>query len=80
MDPMGLYQASWSSPVTNRLLIQGGAAAALDRFPAAYNPGVSPNDIFHQRAVDRPEVAATPNEWVPARNFAEVTDVPAWKT
>ena len=45
MNPMGLYQATWSSPVTNRLLIQGGGAAALDRFPAAYNPGVTLNDI-----------------------------------
>ena len=45
MDPMGLYQATWSSPVTNRLLLEGGASAALVRFPAAYNPGVTPNDI-----------------------------------
>jgi hypothetical protein len=45
MDPMGLYQATWNSPVTNRLLLEGGATAALVRFPAAYNPGVTANDI-----------------------------------
>jgi hypothetical protein len=45
MNPMGLYQATWNSPVTNRLLLEGGVTAALNRFPADYNPGVTPNDI-----------------------------------
>jgi hypothetical protein len=44
-DPQGLYMASWSSPVTNRLLLQAAASYAIanwNRFPQA---GVKPGDI-----------------------------------
>jgi hypothetical protein len=52
MWPQGLYQATWSSPVTNKLLIEGGASLARDPWPCsredvtqALGFTVGPNDI-----------------------------------
>jgi len=43
--PVGLYQATWSSPRTNRLLMEAGTSLAVFNFPRFRHPGVSPNDI-----------------------------------
>jgi hypothetical protein len=43
--PTGLYQVTWSSPVTNRLLIQAGASAAMGHFPVLRQAGVTPDTI-----------------------------------
>jgi hypothetical protein len=43
--PVGLYQATWSSPRTNRLLLEAGASLAVFNFPRFRHPGVSPDDI-----------------------------------
>jgi hypothetical protein len=45
MDPQALYQATWNSPVTSRLLLEGGFSLAQATYPAAHNPGVTLNDI-----------------------------------
>ena len=44
-SPVGLYQGTWSSPRTNRLLLEGGLSLAVFNFPRFRHPGVSPNDI-----------------------------------
>ena len=45
MDPQALYQASWTSPVTNRLLLEGGAALAMANYPSTMAPGVERSHI-----------------------------------
>ena len=44
-DPDALYQATWSSPRTSRLLLEAGAGAALQSWPAEMQPGVTPDHI-----------------------------------
>jgi hypothetical protein len=44
-DPDALYQATWTSPVTNKLLLEAGAAAAQGSWPTYMMPGVTENDI-----------------------------------
>ena len=44
-EPLGLYQVSWSSPLTNRLLIDGGVSVAIANWPVVRQPEVGPNDI-----------------------------------
>ena len=43
--PQGLYQVSWSSPVTGRLLFEAAAAAVPSNWPNYRQPEVSPDDI-----------------------------------
>ena len=43
--PVGLYQATWSSPRTNRLLLEAGTSLAVFNFPTFRTEGTSPNDI-----------------------------------
>ena len=43
--PTGLYQASWNSPVTNRLLLEAGASAMIYNWPTLAQPEVGPSDI-----------------------------------
>jgi hypothetical protein len=43
--PQGLYQATWSSPVTSKLLLDAGAGATLSNWPQYMAPGVSSRDI-----------------------------------
>ena len=43
--PEGIVQASWSSPRTSRLLLEGGAAAVIHSWPNYLQLGVSPSDI-----------------------------------
>jgi hypothetical protein len=43
--PLGLYQATWTSPVTSRLLFEAGASYMQSRYNAPPAPGVSPLDI-----------------------------------
>ena len=44
-SPISLFQASWTSPLTSRLLLEGGFSSSIFNFPAYYLPGVGPNDI-----------------------------------
>jgi hypothetical protein len=44
--PQGLYQVSWSSPVTSKLLVQAGASYTISHWPAVPQPGVLPTDIY----------------------------------
>src|SRR6185295_14532114 len=43
--PLSLYQVSWNSPVTNKLLFEAGASAAIADWPSLRQPEVGPNDI-----------------------------------
>ena len=43
-EPNRLFQATWSSPITNRLLLEAGGAATISQWNMYYNPGVT-NDI-----------------------------------
>ena len=43
--PTGLYQVSWSSPVTNRLLLEAGASAMIYNWPTLSQPEVQPTDF-----------------------------------
>ena len=45
MKPQALYQASWTNPITNRLLLEAGGSAMIASFPGFLNPGVRPSDI-----------------------------------
>jgi len=49
-DPNYLFQVAWSSPMTNRLLLEGGAAATISHWHRFLMPGVQVNDI---RIVDQ---------------------------
>ena len=44
-EPAGLYQATWTSPVTNRLLLEAGVSFMLQPWCLSPQEGVSPNDI-----------------------------------
>ncbi|MQA31331.1 MAG: TonB-dependent receptor, partial [Luteitalea sp.] len=39
-SPQGLYQATWSSPVTSKLLLEAGASATISHWPNFLQPGV----------------------------------------
>jgi len=43
--PEGIVQASWTSPRTNKLLLEAGAAAVIHSWPNYLQPEVSPDDI-----------------------------------
>jgi hypothetical protein len=43
-EPNRLFQVTWSSPKTNRLLLEAGAAATISQWNMYYNPGVT-NDV-----------------------------------
>ena len=43
-DPNRLVQATWTAPVTNKLLLEAGAAFTISQWNMYYNPGVT-NDI-----------------------------------
>jgi len=43
--PMGLWQVSWTAPITNRLLFEAGAARVDGSWPTYRLPEVSLNDI-----------------------------------
>ena len=45
-EPNRLFQATWSSPITNRLLLEAGGAATISQWNMYYNPGVA-NDIVN---------------------------------
>jgi hypothetical protein len=42
---LGLFQATWTSPRSSRLLMEGGASFAFGGWPQVYQPTVGPNDI-----------------------------------
>jgi hypothetical protein len=44
-DPDALYQATWSSPRTSKLLLEAGAGAALQSWPTEMQPGVTADHI-----------------------------------
>jgi hypothetical protein len=44
-DPDALYQATWSSPRTSKLLLEAGAGWALQSWPAEMQPGVTSDHI-----------------------------------
>ena len=43
--PMGIFQATWNSVRTNKLLLEASAGAAITHWPGPANPGVGPHDI-----------------------------------
>ena len=43
-SPQGLFQVSWSSPRTNRLLLEAGMSATISHYPGYYPEGVT-NDV-----------------------------------
>jgi len=45
-EPNRLFQATWNSPITNRLLLEAGGAATISQWNMYYNPGVA-NDIVN---------------------------------
>ena len=45
MNPQALYQGSWTSPMTNRLLLEGGIAVAMANFPSTMAPTVEQSHI-----------------------------------
>jgi hypothetical protein len=44
-EPAGLYQTTWTSPVTSKLLLEAGASFMLQPWCLSPQEGVSPNDI-----------------------------------
>jgi hypothetical protein len=44
-EPNRLFQATWSSPSTNRLLLEAGYAATISQWNMFYQPGVRPDII-----------------------------------
>jgi hypothetical protein len=44
-EPAGLYQATWSSPVTGKLLLEAGTSFMLQPWCLSPQEGVGPNDI-----------------------------------
>jgi hypothetical protein len=44
-EPNRLFQATWSSPMTSKLLLEAGMAATISQWNMYYNPGVT-NDII----------------------------------
>jgi hypothetical protein len=42
--PNGLFQTTWNSPVTNKLLFEAGASYMISRWPTYPQPGVSRTD------------------------------------
>src|SRR4029077_10582184 len=43
--PQGLYQATWTSLVTSKLIIEAAAAEMLSDWPNIYAEGVQPDDV-----------------------------------
>ncbi len=43
--PSRLHQATWSAPMTNRLLLDAGFSATILSFPGFLAPGVEPNHV-----------------------------------
>lgn len=43
--PLGIFQATWNSVRTNRLLLEVGGGAAITHWPGPPNKGVGPHDI-----------------------------------
>jgi outer membrane receptor protein involved in Fe transport len=44
-EPNRLFQATWSSPVTSRLLLEAGTAATISQWNMFYQPGVTPDIV-----------------------------------
>jgi hypothetical protein len=44
-EPNRLFQATWSSPVTNKILLEAGYAATISQWNMFYQPGVTPDII-----------------------------------
>jgi len=42
-SPLGIYQATWNSVRTNKLLLEASVGAAITNWPGPPNPGVEPN-------------------------------------
>ncbi len=45
LKPAGLYQVTWSAPVTNKLLLEAGIGRADGSWPIYRQPEVTPDDI-----------------------------------
>ena len=45
LKPAGLYQMTWSAPVTNKLLLEAGIGRADGSWPTYRQPEVTPDDI-----------------------------------
>ena len=43
--PTGFYQASWTAPLTSRLLMDGSWSATINHWPEFRQPGVTPDTI-----------------------------------
>jgi hypothetical protein len=68
-DPDALYQGTWSSPRTSKLLLEAGAGAALQSWPQEMQPGVTADHI----SITEQSTGMTYNA---AGNYAAVQDVP----
>jgi hypothetical protein len=44
-EPNRLFQVTWNSPITSRLLLEAGGAATISQWNMYYNPGVT-NDVI----------------------------------
>ena len=44
-EPNRLLQATWNSPVTNKLLLEAGYSATISQWNMFYQPGVTPDII-----------------------------------
>jgi hypothetical protein len=45
LKPAGLYQVTWTAPITNRLLLEAGVGRADGSWPTYRQPEVTPDDI-----------------------------------
>jgi hypothetical protein len=70
-DPDGLYQATWTSPRTSKLLLEAGAGAALQSWPTERQPGVTPDHI----SITEQSTGMTYNA---ATTYNAVQDVPRY--
>ena len=68
-DPDALYQVTWNSPRTSKLLLEAGAGAAWQSWPAEMQPGVTANDI----SINEQSTGMTYNA---AATYNAVQDVP----
>src|SRR4029434_2599954 len=45
LKPAGLYQATWTNPITNKLLLDAGVGRADGSWPTYRQPEVTPDDV-----------------------------------
>ena len=63
-EPNRLFQATWSSPITSRLLLEAGYAATISQWNMFYQPGVTPDIISIVDSGHRPVRTARPTRYL----------------